>query len=342
MPSTRLQNAKSLYFGSRIRNQPATPSTVLHDEHHRVLRRYDGGDESLNPVLLVPPLAVSIRAFDFRPGLSVAGHFVGQGRPTYIVDYGKITRADRELGFETWTQDIVPGAVRRVSELSGGKDVDLVSWCMGGMFSLLTVASNDDLNVRSVVTVATPIDSERMGIDWIQSLARVTGGRIVHGLVHALGGVPGCMNRVYYKWSTPMRNLQKPWFIVKNLGRTEKLIHMRATDEFMSSMPAYPGRLFKQLYRQITLGNELAAGGMEIAGREVRLADVRVPVLAFGGSSDVIAPVAAARAAETVLTGAPSFEFKVAPGGHLGVLTGGSAPSTTWAAIDRFHASLAA
>ncbi len=160
--------------------------------------------------------------------------------------------------------------------------------------------------------------------------------------MHALGGVPGFMNRIYYKWSTPTRNLQKPWFIVRNLHRTEKLVHMRATDEFMSSMPAYPGRLFKQLYRQITLGNELAAGTMQIAGRDVLLSDVRVPVLAFGGLADVIAPVAATQAAESVLTGAPSFRFKVAPGGHLGVLTGGSAPATTWAGIDDFHAALAA
>jgi len=39
-----------------------------------------------------------------------------------------------------------------------------------------------------------------------------------------------------------------------------------------------------------------------------------------------------------LLTGAPEVRFTTAPGGHLGVLTGRGARTTTWPAIDEFLA----
>ena len=337
-----LRNAWRLYVGKGIRNQPSTPSTILHDEHHRVLRRYEGGNRNQNPVLLVPPLAAPARAFDLRPGLSLAQHLVGKQRPTYVIDYGEISRCDRNLGFEEWTEDIVPAAIRQVSADADGKPVDVIGWCLGGTISLLTLASHPDLPVRSLVTVATPIDYAQAGLDWVRNIARLTRGQVMTSFAKLLGGIPGAVNRLYYKWSTPMRQLAKPWFIVRHLTRVEKLIHMRAVDEFMAAMPAYPGRLFIQMYRQMVLGNELARGILRLPTREVSLAQVNVPVLAVAGKSDAIAPVPAAKAMTHVLTGAPSVDFHVVPGGHLGTLTGPSAPSTTWAHVDEFHARLAA
>jgi polyhydroxyalkanoate synthase len=37
-----------------------------------------------------------------------------------------------------------------------------------------------------------------------------------------------------------------------------------------------------------------------------------------------------------LLPNAPEVRVETAPGGHLGVLTGRSAPKTTWALIDDF------
>src|SRR5699024_10951372 len=66
------------------------------------------------PVLLVPPLAVSIDCYDLRPGQSLAAHLVDAGRPVYVVDYGRIRRGDRAMGFDDWFAGIIPAAIEAV------------------------------------------------------------------------------------------------------------------------------------------------------------------------------------------------------------------------------------
>jgi polyhydroxyalkanoate synthase len=65
---------------------------------------------------------------------------------------------------------------------------------------------------------------------------------------------------------------------------------------------------------------------------------VQVPVLVVGGRSDLIAPLPAVQKVVGLLTGAPEVRFSTAPGGHLGVLTGRGARTTTWSALDEFLA----
>ena len=62
------------------------------------------------------------------------------------------------------------------------------------------------------------------------------------------------------------------------------------------------------------------------------------PVLVVGGKTDVLAPVPAVLAVEGLLPNAAEVETHVAPGGHLGVLTGRSAMGTTWKYLDEFLA----
>jgi polyhydroxyalkanoate synthase len=61
-----------------------------------------------------------------------------------------------------------------------------------------------------------------------------------------------------------------------------------------------------------------------------------VPVLVFGGATDGIAPVPAVRAVVPMLTKSPEVRFEVVPGGHLGMLTGRAARTTTWLAMDEW------
>ena len=63
-----------------------------------------------------------------------------------------------------------------------------------------------------------------------------------------------------------------------------------------------------------------------------------MPVLVIAGANDTIAPRRAHRLTE-LLVHAPEIVDEVAPGGHLGVLTGRRARATTWARIDRFLAA---
>jgi polyhydroxyalkanoate synthase len=57
-------------------------------------------------------------------------------------------------------------------------------------------------------------------------------------------------------------------------------------------------------------------------------------VLVFGGANDAIAPIEAVKAAVPMLSSSPEARFEIVPGGHLGMLTGRKARTSTWPVID--------
>lgn len=335
-------NAWSHYLRGGVEPHVPTPSRVVHDEPHAVLRRYDALDVSGDPILLVPPLAVHITCFDLRENQSLASHLVASGRPVYVVDFGEIGFGDRRMGFEDWLDRILPATLRRVSARHGGRPVDVVTWSLGGTLTLLTAAAHDDLPLRAIAAVGTPIDYSRIPyLTPIRTIGRVTGGRVLSTTFRAAGGLPAWAVRASFKATALQRELTKPWFILRNLHDAETLGRVEAVDRFIGLMPGYPGRLYGQLYHHIVQNNSLNDGRLPLsADRVVRLADVHQDVLIVAGADDVIAPVACVRRAQDVLTGARSVRFETAPGSHLGVLSGPEARATTWTHITDFLASV--
>jgi polyhydroxyalkanoate synthase len=154
--------------------------------------------------------------------------------------------------------------------------------------------------------------------------------------VRALGGVPQPLVKRVFQLSSVDKVITKPYAILTHLDDREFLAQIEAVDHFTSSMYAYPGRTFGQMYHQLFRSNDLADGFLVLRDQRIELADVTVPVLIVAGSGDVIAPVGSVRALTSVLTGSPEVRFEICPGGHLGVLTGRAARTTTWKHLDEW------
>lgn len=331
------RNAWALAFGDGIEPRHATPSTVIHDEPHQRLRRFTGAEPaSSSPVLLVPPLAAPASCFDLRKGQSLAEFLVGTGRPTYLVDYGEISFADRHLGMEDWIDEIIPNAVRRSAAAQGGAAVDIVAWSIGGTLSLLSAAAHRDLPIRSITAVGSPIDYGKLPMlqPW-RRIGRLTGGEPVTSVYRLAGGIPGALVRTAFSVTALDRMLTKPVFIARNLLDSDALGRMQAVDRFIAAMPAYPGRFYGQVNGRLIIHNDLARGALKLGARRVSLSDVTVPVLLVAGTTDVITTAAAARAGTRVLSGT-TVRFETTEGSHLGILTGPGARETTWRYLDEF------
>ncbi|MFC9788798.1 alpha/beta fold hydrolase [Rhodococcus sp. NPDC127528] len=336
--NTMARNAWGLTFGDGVESVDPTPAEHLHSGPHRDLYRFGvERRQDARPVLLVPPLAVAATCFDLRPGQSLAAHLLDGGHAPYLVDYGTMTAADRRMGFEAWVDDILPETIRRISALHDGAPVDLVGWSLGGTLSLLTAAAHADLPIRSVTAVGTPIDYARIPvIAPLRVVGHVTSERPLTAATWALGGLPASVVQVSYRATALQRELMRPWFIARNLHDTESLARMESIDRFMAAMPGYPARFFHQLCTQLILGNALGAGRFRLGDRTVELSEIAVPVLAVGGTTDVIAPAAAVEALVPLLTASPSVRYEAVPGSHLGLVAGPGARNTTWRFLDEF------
>src|SRR3954463_16736078 len=335
-------NVYDQVFRGGLADLRRTPASIIEEAPQCTVYRYLVPDETLCrelPVLLVPPLAAPTLCFDLRRGCSLAEHMLGLGHPTYLLEYGDIAFSDRDLGLEHWVEDIIPTAVRKVSEDAGGAPVQLVGWCLGGIMSLLAVAGDDTLPVNSVAMVASPFDFTRVRImSPIRPLANVTNGLLGTALYRALGGAPAPLVKRGFQLTSIDKYLTKPVVVLNNLHDREFLAQIEAVDNFIDNMHAYPGRTMGQLYHRFFRVNELAGGTLTLTDRTIDLADVHVPVLSIAGKTDVLAPRPAVHHVAELLPNAPQVRLETAPGGHLGVLTGRSAAKTTWEYLDDFLA----
>src|SRR3954463_8672247 len=323
-------------FGPGLADRTPTPSSVIDIGPQRKVHRYrpPRHPSAHSPVLLVPPLAAPARCFDLRRGCSLAEHLISLGYPTYLVDYGPIGFADRQLGLEHWVEDVIPNAIDAVARDAGSDcEVQVVGWCLGGTWALGAVAGGDSLPVGSIALIASPFDFGKVrGAAPIRRLAELTGGRVVTALYTALGGAPAPLVSLAFQLTALDKRITKPLTLLLNLGDRELLAHIEAVDDYMANMLAYPGRTFAQIYHRFFRINDLADGRFD----NIDIANIDVPVLVVAGDSDLLAPAPAVHHVADLLTGAPDVRVETAPGGHLGVLTGRSAIRTTWQSLDEF------
>lgn len=332
------------WLGAGIEAPHTTPTELLLDEPHARVERFAPSEgQTGNPVLLVTPLAVPVTCWDLRPTQSLAAHLAGiaatsQGaRPTYTVDYGRITFADRRMGFEDWISGILPRAIRAISAAHGGADVHLVGWSHGGTMSLLTAAYDPSLPLASITALGTPTDyklnpvyapvfwsHERLGWHPLALGTSIFGGTTERG------------TRLGYKWMAPARELTKPWLLVKNLHRPEVLARISATDNFIGAMPAYPGRFFNQSLATIVAERSMAEGRVQFTPEVVvDMENLSTPTLLIASSADVLANPASVAAGLDAYPNAEVTFQKVKGLSHLGLIASPKASDLTWPLIDQ-------
>lgn len=326
-------NAWALFAGDGLAAPHRTDSVVVGKGPHRTLRWF--GPDDGDPVLLVTPLAASPTCFDLMPDQSLVRYLTELGRSVFVVEYGEMTSGDCDLGLEYWIDDIVPEAIHRVSELCGNRDVDVVTWSIGGAITLLASAAHPELPVRSIAAFGSPLDFSKIPVMApLRLIGKFCAEPAIGVLNSVFGGVPAPLVQAAYRVTALDRELGRPWFVAANITDTGKLSRMELVDRFQEEISGYAGRAFAQL-AQMAVANDLSAGKLHLDGRVVDLADVTVPVLALAGTEDILAPP---RAVEpfTRLLPSTSVRFVEVPGTHLGMLAGARARTTSWVELARF------
>jgi polyhydroxyalkanoate synthase len=331
--------AHKLIYGGLADLRPM-PRTLIDDGPLREVYHYRPQKktrETGDPVLLVTPLAAPALCFDLRRGCSLVEHFVQKGRPTYLVEYGEISFKNRRLGMEHWVEEVIPEAIKAVSEHAGDRPVHVIGWSLGGIFAALAAADGPDLPIASLTVLGTPFDVKQVPmVAPLRPILRLTDGGIITQLYRMLGGAPKPLVRRAFQLSSGTKMFTKPVAILQNLDDSEWLAQIEAVDRFTDNMIAYPGRSFGQLYHRMLKHNQLLSGKVDLSGHEIDVANISVPVLIFAGNTDGIAPVNSVKAMVKLLTNAHEVRFEIVPGGHLGMLTGRAARGTTWVTMDEW------
>ena len=317
-----------------------TPYDVIHRRDKLQVRRYQRGSHDPParfelPVLLIPPLMVKPFIFDLYPGRSMVSFLLARGFTVYLVDFGEPDEADAYVTFDNYVLDWLPEACAAVRTASGSGELSLLGYCMGGLFALMHTAVNRDSSVRNIVTIGAPLDVSKMGLfAW----AAKVGGEQIDFLTRRIGNVPGGLSSAVFRLLTPMKNVTRYADLFMNMWDREYVNGFDAMNQWVSQFIDYPQGAFLQFADDFMRQNKLVKGKMRFRGKVADLRRVRASLLVFAGASDRLAPRAAVQAALQAVS-SPDATFRLAPGGHMGLFAGATAPQRVWQPIAEWLAS---
>ena len=294
------------------------------------------------PLVLIPPLGVTTETFDLMPQRSLVRYMVASGFRVYLVDWGKPTRKHSHLGLADYSRDMMGEALEKVRAHAGCGDVSLMGWCMGGLFCLLYQGQTQDRRVRNIVTVASPIDLESGSgvIAGVASVAQALEGPgqlagkysnlLLDTLDPALLSTPPWLTTLVFKLTDPLSSVTTYWDLMANLYDREFVESHSTTSDYLNNMLLYPGGVLKDMAIKVVGGNQLAGGRVEFGDSVAELDRIRCNFLGFAGEGDKLVPSEVAERIVDVIA-SQDREFRIAPGGHMGVIIGSKAVSAVWA-----------
>ena len=309
-----------------------TPKDVIYSRGTiRLYHYHPMADEVYRiPVVLVMSLISKPYILDLTPGVSFVEFLLRNGYDVYMIDWGVPRPEDAKLKLEDYTLDFIPACVERVREESGEDDISFVGYCMGGLLTLIYGGLVPDAPITNLVTIATPVDFEGMGL-----FKQWTDKRWfdVDRIVDTLGNIPPEMIYRSFELLRPADRLVAYVRLWDNLWNDQYVKHYRLFNKWTSDQIPFPGECFRQTTKELMWGNKLMTGELEVGGQAVDLKRITAPVLNAMAQHDHIAPYEATHQL-TSLLGSEDKEDVVLKGGHVSLVAGMNAVMRLWPKVN--------
>jgi polyhydroxyalkanoate synthase len=306
-----------------------TPKDVVWRRDKAELWRYRSDEVTTRtPVLVVMSLISRSYILDLYPGASFVASLRDAGLDVYLLDWGIPDERDAGLGLASYVDDLLPAAVDAVLADSGQDDLNVIGYCYGGVLSLLLGAAHPSLPVRSLVTMATPVDFDSMGL-----LGRMfREGRLEpDDVLDDTGNVPPEVIRNAFRVLKPTADVAQYAVLWEKLWDDRQMEAYQVMGQWTRDHIPFPGRAFRETV-DLMRDQALLHDRVRLAGRRVSLLGMHWPVLNVVAAKDHIVPCQAA-APVCDLVGSAEVETLELPAGHVGLVMGRAAVTTTMPAI---------
>ncbi len=297
----------------------STPKDTVWQRDKVRLWRYRSENRSDGPpLLLVHSLVNRSYIFDLVPGNSMVEVLLERGQDVYLVEWGVPDAADAENSFETYCDDYLPEIVRFVAANSRTNDVNLLGYCFGGILALLYAAGHTDDPLRSLVTLATPIDNTKMPAQLRADVGSSFDPEIV---IDETGNVPGPVIGNAIRSLDPTAELAARANLLANLWNDDYVAAHNAITLWGEDQIPFAGATFRQMSTMLSKNNGFMNDHLSLGGRRVSLSDIRVPFLNVFGSKDHIVPADATRPLSGLVGSSMVTDLEL-PAGHVGLFIG--------------------
>lgn len=261
-------------------NVAATPGAVVFQNDLMELIQYAPTTDKVyrRPLLFVPPLVNKYYLFDLTPKASYLKWLVDQGHTVFVISWANPDESHADNGMDAYVKDGVIAALDAVELATGEADADLVSYCLGGTLSAMTLAylaqTGHADRIASATLIATLVDFGDMG-EWsvftseddLNAFDRYLDDK---GYVeaHDLTKLFSAVRANDLIWSSVVNH-----YLLGDEARASDLLW------WFDDGSRIPARMLKEYGRQILRGNQLKDGGVAIDGVTLDLKAIETPVM---------------------------------------------------------------
>ena len=277
------------------------------------------------PVLIIPSCIMKYYILDLSPHNSLVRWLVGRGHTVYIVSWRNPDEGDALLGMDDYVREGVLASLDHVHGASGGEQVHLMGYCLGGTFAAIAAAAlggGDAPACRpnghdpepagplaSLTLLAAETDFTEPGeMGVLIDEAQV---RQIEEVMAARGFLTGRQMAGSFQfirsrelvWSGHTRR----WL----LGEEEVSSDLMVWNADVTRLPAV---MHSQYLGSCYLRNDLAEGRYLFHSQPISLRDIRVPVFGVGTLKDHVAPWRSCYKMHRLVSG--EVTFALTNGGH--------------------------
>jgi polyhydroxyalkanoate synthase len=312
----------------------ATPKDIVYARGTMKLYHYHPMSDEVYrvPVVFVMSLISKPYILDLAPGQSFVEFLLKNGFDVFMIDWGVPRPEDTKLRLEDYTQDFIPACIKQVQQETGEDDVSVIGYCMGGLLSMIYMGLYESAPIKNLITIATPVNFEGMGLFRQWSDKRWFD---VDRVVDTLGNIPPEMMYRSFELLRPADRLVSYVRLWDNLWNDQYVKQYRLMNKWTADQIPFPGETYRQTTKDLMWENKLMKGELEVGGVRCDLQRITCPVMNAMAQHDHIAPYDATREL-TSLVASEEKEDVLLKGGHVSLVAGMNAVLRLWPKVNEW------
>jgi polyhydroxyalkanoate synthase len=309
-------NKDAFKVGENLANTPG--SVVFRSELLELIQYAPTTDQvHKRPLFIVPPQINKFYIHDLSPGRSMVEFAVAQGFQVFIVSWRNPTKEQGEWGMDSYVSAL-DEAVDVTCQITGGKDVNVLGTCAGGITAAILlghwaargVPKANSLSLAVNLLDMSGFEQSPLGLfttPQVLELAKTTSG--------ALGVLDGKKLGHLFAWLRPNDLVWAYWVNNYLMGNEPPSFDILYWNNDTNSMPAQLHADFIDMMNDNPL---LESGRRTICETPIDLKKVTCDTYIVGGMTDHITPWEACYSSTSVFGG--DTQFVLNSSGHVQTL----------------------
>ncbi len=308
----RQSDASKFKVGENI---AVCPGKVIAQDDICQIIQYDPATETVlkRPLLIVPPWINKFYILDLNPKKSFIKWAVDQGHTVFVISWVNPDQRHAGKNWESYSREGISFALETIEKATGEHEVNAIGYCVGGTLLAATLAlhaQEKDTRIATATFFTTQTDFTYAGdlkvfVDEAQ-----------------IGQIETAMEKNGYldgsKMATAFNMLRASdliWpYVVNNYlkGKDPMPFDLLYWNSDATRMPAANHSYY---LRNCYLENKLSEGKMELAGKVLKLGDIKIPIYNLAAKEDHIAPARSAYIGGKLFGG--EVTYVMAGSGHI-------------------------